>query len=47
LDDAVVLDHGRSAVPQNFIECDREQKLLLPPVWVTGYPTMRSKGDSP
>ncbi len=46
LDDAVILDHGRSAVPQNFIECDREQKLLLPPVWVTGYPTTTSPGSS-
>jgi transposase len=27
----VVLDHGRSTVPQNFIDCDREQELLLPP----------------
>ena len=25
------LDHGRSTVPQNFIDCDREQELLLPP----------------
>lgn len=30
-EDAVVLDLGRPAVPQNFIECDREQELLLPP----------------
>jgi transposase len=25
------LDHGRSAVSQNFIDCDREQDLLVPP----------------
>jgi transposase len=31
LDDGVVLEPGRPAVPQNFIECDREQELLLPP----------------
>jgi len=30
-EDDVVLDHGRSAVPQNFIDCHREQELLLPP----------------
>ena len=24
-------DHGRSAVSQNFIDCDRDQELLLPP----------------
>ena len=27
----VSLEHGRPAVPQNFIECDRDQELLLPP----------------
>jgi hypothetical protein len=27
----VSLDDGRLAVPQNFIECDRDQELLLPP----------------
>ena len=27
----VVLDHGRSTVSQNFIDCDRGQELLLPP----------------
>jgi transposase len=26
-----VLDHGRPTVAQNFIDCDREQGLLLPP----------------
>ena len=29
--DAGVLEHRRLAVPQNFIECDRDQELLLPP----------------
>lgn len=27
----VFLEHGRRAVPQNFIECDHDQELLLPP----------------
>jgi transposase len=31
LHDARVLEHGRLALPQNFIECDRDQELLLPP----------------
>jgi transposase len=31
LHDARVLEYGRLAVPQNFIECDRDQELLLPP----------------
>lgn len=35
----VSLEHGRPAVPQNFIECDRDQELLLPPSlreWLPG-----------
>jgi transposase len=31
LHDPGVLDDGRPAVAQNFIECDRDQELLLPP----------------
>jgi transposase len=27
----VSLEHGRLAVSQNFVECDRDQELLLPP----------------
>jgi transposase len=35
----VFFEHGRLAVPQNFIECDRDQELLLPPSlreWLPG-----------
>jgi hypothetical protein len=26
----VILEHWRPAVPQNLIECDRDEELLLP-----------------
>jgi hypothetical protein len=46
LDDAVVLDHGEVGGAAELHRVRPRAKLLLPPVWVTGYPTTTSPGSS-